>query len=208
MKNNILIIVLVTLVALGVIITVIISSVINNSESLPSDSPDTPDRSEGFSYIEPSSDSISYSLIDNDPSDSQSGSDSSDHTVGNNIVNTARSILERDEKVPFAENGATLEGFDNSGFIYYVLRENGFITCPRELQAQTSMGRRLEYDELKRGDLVFFCNDGDDTSAGYGGIYTGEGTMIACLKPGTYVDETDVSGDYYRKHFFCGVSLS
>ncbi len=205
MKNNILIIVLVTLVALGVIITVIISSVINSSEPLP---PDSTGSSEGFSYIEPGSESISYSLIDSDPSNSQSGFDSSDHTVGNNIVNTARSILERDEKVPFAENGATLEGFDNSGFIYYVLRENGFITCPRELQAQTSMGRRLEYDELKRGDLVFFCNDGDDTSAGYGGIYTGEGTMIACLMPGTYVDEIDVSGDYHRKHFFCGVSLS
>lgn len=205
MKNNILIIVLVTLVALGVIITVIISSVINNSESFPSDSPDS---SEDFSYTEPSSDSISYSLINSDPSDSLSGSDSSDHTIGNNIVNTARSILERDEKVPFAEYGATLEGFDNSGFIYYVLRENGFITCPRELQAQTSMGRRLEYDELKRGDLVFFCNDGDDTSAGYGGIYTGEGTMIACLKPGTFVDEIDISGKYHREHFFCGVSLS
>lgn len=205
MKNNIMIIVLVTLVALGVIITVIISSVMNNTEPLP---PDSTDSSESFSSIEPSSDSISYSLIDSDPSDSQSGSDSSDHTVGNNIVNTARSILERDEKVPFVQNGATLEGFDNSGFIYYVLRENGFITCPRELQAQTSMGRRLEYDELKPGDLVFFCNEDDTSSAGYGGIYTGNGTMIACLMPGTYVDEIDISGNYHREHFFCGVSLS
>ncbi len=205
MKNNIMIIVLVTLVALGVIITVIIASVMNSSESLP---PDSTDSSKNFSYTEPSADSISYSLIDSDPSDSHSGSDSSEHTVGDNIVNTARAILDRDDKVPFLENGASLEGFDNSGFIYYVLRENGFITCPRGLQAQTSMGRRLEYDELKRGDLVFFCNEGDDTSAGYGGIYTGDGTMIACLMPGTYVDEIDISGNYHREHFFCGVSLS
>lgn len=204
MKNNIMIIVLVTLVALGVIITVIIASVANNSTKQPPDSSD----SSSFVFSEdPVSDSFSIPLDSDSQSGSQSGSDSG-HTVGDDIVNTARAILDRDDKVPFMENGATLDGFDNSGFIYYVLRENGFITCPRGLQAQTAMGRHLEYDELKPGDLVFFCNEDDLSSAGYGGIYTGSGTMIACLMPGTYVSETDISGSYHREHFFCGVSLS
>ncbi len=204
MKNNIMIIVLVTLVALGVIITVIIASVANSSEKEPPDSLD----SSSYAFSEdPVSDSGLFPS-DSDPySGGQSGLNSG-YTVGDDIVTTARAILERKDKVPFLENGATLEGFDNSGFIYYVLRENGFITCPRGLQAQTAMGRRLEYDELKRGDLVFFCNEDDLSSAGYGGIYTGNGTMIACLMPGTYVSETDISGSYHREHFFCGVSLS
>ena len=203
MKNNIMIIVLVTLVALGVIITVIIASVANGHEKPPiSGTDDSSYVSSVPNYTIISSDSSSFIS-----SDSQSSSNG-EYTIGDFIIITAREILEREDRVPFAENGASLEGFDNSGFIYYVLLENGFSTCPRTLQEQTSFGSRLEYDKIKRGDLVFFCNEGDPSAAGYGGIYTGNGTMIACLKPGTYVDEIDISGNYYREHFWCGVSLS
>lgn len=206
MKNNIMIIVLVTLVALGVIITVIIAGVMNSSEEHRSDSSDS---SDSISVSEPISDSFSDpGYISSPDSDPRSDSSDSVYTVGDDIVSTARAILEREDKVPFAENGETPEGFDNSGFIYYVLRENGFLTCPRRLQEQCSMGRRLEFDELKRGDLVFFCNEDDLTKVGYGGIYTGSGTMITCLMPGTFVDEIDISDKYYRDHYFCGVSLS
>lgn len=205
MKNNIMIIVLVTLVALGVIITVIIASVANNPEKPPYSSTDN----SSYVYSEdPGSDvSLSGSGNSGSSSDSQVISNSG-YTIGDDIVKTARDILDREEKVPFVENGDSLDGFDNSGFIFYVLRENEFLTCPRGLQEQTSFGRRLKYDELKRGDLVFFYNEDNTSSAGYGGIYTGNGTMIACLMPGTYVDEIDISGNYYREHFCCGVSLS
>ena len=204
MKNNIMIIVLVTLVALGVIITVIIASVANGHEKPPAGSTDD------SSYVSP--EDSNYTIISSDNSsftspDSQSVSND-EFTVGDLIVLTAREILERGEKVPFAENGASLEGFDNSGFIYYVLQENGFSTCPRSLQEQTSFGTHIEYDNLKRGDLVFFCNEGDPSAAGFGGIYTGNGTMIACLMPGTYVDEIDISSNTYRELFWGGVSLS
>ena len=198
---------LVTLVALGVIITVIIASVANGHHKQPSDS-----SSDNSSYS--SSENSHSSALAGDSnsgsfifSDSQSKSDSGS-AIGDTFVRTARGILELEEKVPFAANGASLEGFDNSGFIYYVLLESGFSTCPRGLQEQTTFGSRLEYDKLKRGDLVFFCNEDNPYMAGYGGIYTGYGTMIACLMPGTYVDEIDISDSYYREHFWCGVSLS
>lgn len=205
MKNNIMIIVLVTLVALGVIITVIIASVANGHQKQPSDS-----SSDNSSYS--ASENSDYTTIPSDsgsftPSDSEESSGSG-YTIGDAIVKTARDILELEEPVPFAANGASLDGFDNSGFIYYVLLENGFSTCPRGLQEQTTFGSRLAYDKLKRGDLVFFYNEGDTSAAGYGGIYTGNGTMIACLMPGTYVAEIDISDTYYREHFCCGVSLS
>lgn len=203
MKNNIMIIILVTLIALGVIITVIISSVASNSRHTESGSTES-----SLHLSSPGSESTGDRSSVSSTASTNIPDDSGEYTLGDEIVTTARIILDRDEKVPFVENGATLDGFDNSGFIYYVLRENGFITCPRSLQAQTAMGQHLEYDELKSGDLVFFFNDGDSAKAGYGGIYTGSGTMIACLKPGTFVDEVDITGDYYREHFFCGVSLS
>ena len=205
MKSNIMIIVLVTLVALGVIITVIIASIANGHGYGQSDS--SSDTS-GYIYSEDTrsepifNDSFSFPTSDN-----QTSSDS-EYMIGDDIVKTARDILEREEPVTFVLNGASLEGFDSSGFIYYVLLENGFSTCPRGLREQTSFGNRLEYDKLKRGDLVFFYSDNDPSSAGFGGIYTGSGTMIACLEPGKYVEEINISTGYYREHFFCGVSLS
>lgn len=205
MKNNIMIIIVVTLVALCVIIAVIISGAAGHSAPPDSNSSDISAQISSAD-ISTAHNSEPYSNSGNTASDSSSGAGS--YGLGDEIVSTARMILDRDEKVPFAQNGATLEGFDNSGFIYYVLTENGFITCPRSLSEQSVMGRHLEYDELKRGDLVFFCNENDLTKAGYGGIYTGNGTMIACLMPGTYVDEIDISDSYHREYFFCGVSLS
>ncbi len=205
MKNtNILIIVLVTLVALGVIATVILAGVLNSSEEV-SDSSTEESGSRSYSTTEfsyPYTESIS------DDSVSSSSSDVEDSLIGSNIVNTARSILEREPKVPFKENGASLDGFDNSGFIYYVLRENGFMTCPRGLNEQTKMAARLEFNQLKRGDLVFFCNEGNPNEAGYGGIYIGGNKMIACLMPDTFVQEIDISDKYYAEYFYCGVSLS
>ncbi len=203
MKNNILIIVLVTVVALGVITTVILASVIN------SDDP----QSKG-SHSSQSSSSYSQDVThggtesdfpESTPQNSGvSGGDPSGSSNVEGIIATANSLI----GVEFLENGASPDGFDNSGFIYYVLRENGYITCPRGLDGQTKMGARLEFSELKTGDLVFFCNEPGEDAAGFGGIFIGGGKMIACLMPGTDVREVDISNGYYSARFFCGVSLS
>lgn len=216
MKNNILIIAVVTLVALGVIVAVILASVLNST-----DTPDDPSDSSGYSVVippDPESPGTSDDPSDNhtsDPStdepassDSSDGTDSSDNSSGvsgeaERIVAAANSLI----GVPFAENGSDPDGFDNSGFIYYVLRENGYITCPRGTEAQSRMGTRLGYDEIKEGDLVFFSDKGSD-EVSFGGIYVGGGKMIACLMPGTLVREVDITTDYYRENFFGGVSLT
>lgn len=122
----------------------------------------------------------------------------------NQIVQTAESLL----GIPFAENGATpADGFDNSGFIYYVLRENGFINCPRLTPEQAAMGTNIGYDELKSGDLAFFCT-ADSGNPDFGGIYIGEGQMIYSPMPGQTVKLVDISTDYWRGTFVTGVSLS
>ena len=137
----------------------------------------------------------------------------------NQVVQTAEALI----GIPFAENGASLmyplvslmetiglknsEGFDNSGFIYYVLRENGFITCPRLTQDQAAMGTHIGYDELKSGDLAFFCT-ADSGNPDFGGIYIGEGQMIYSPMPGQTVKIADISSDYWKGTFVTGVSLS
>lgn len=209
MKNNILIIAGVSIVALGVIVAVILASVLNGG-SEPSDvssdefSQPTVISSSSETSEPPFSESSSESASSSsEPSDSSSeeSSDTANEALG--IIATANSLI----GVPFLENGSDPDGFDNSGFIYYVLRENGYITCPRQTEAQSRMGTRLDYDSIKEGDLVFFSNEGSG-EANFGGIYVGDGKMIACLMPDTLVREVDITTDYYRANFFGGVSLT
>lgn len=212
MKNNIILIAVVTILSLAIIITVILISTSGkeNSESgsIPtisfteeSDPPDEPvEESEPPSEEPPP-------VVRPDTAETDLPTENTDEPAPSagaaEIVALAQSLL----GIDFVEGGETPSGFDNSGFIYYVLRENGYITCPRGVSQQAAMGTALEYDQIKPGDLVFFYNE-SATGAGFGGIYAGGGKMIACLMPGTVVREVDITSDYYRSNFYQGVSLS
>lgn len=211
MKNNILLIAAVTIISVAVIAVVIVLSA-GGKDSDPGSSAQSSDvisdsipeeRDETESAQQPVlSDASAEETVTAETAASTEETEQLIDATG--IVDMARSLI----GIPFAEGGETPEsGFDNSGFIYYVLRENGYITCPRGVSAQSQMGTQLSYGELKVGDLVFFANE-SGTGAGFGGIYAGNGIMIACLMPGTSVKEVDISGTYYTNNFFCGVSLS
>ncbi len=210
MKNNVLIIALITLLAVLVIAVVIIASMINgnrNTSDIESTDYSLSDSGELSDSADSDSD-VSESLPDSEPDsstdiNSSAGIDSSDTELGQNIVALANSLI----GVPFAENGDSPTGFDNSGFIYYVLRENGYITCPRSTVNQAVMGTAVDYEHLNPGDLVFFSHE-PGGSAGFGGIFIGDGKMIACLMPGTAVKEVDITTDYYRSNFVTGIGVS
>jgi cell wall-associated NlpC family hydrolase len=121
----------------------------------------------------------------------------------NAIVRTALAMI----GVPFTDGGSSPEtGFDSSGFIYYVLRENGYINCPRLISEQAAMGENIGYDRLQPGDVVFFSSD-DSKEPHYGGIYIGDGKMIYAPMPGEVVREANISGQYWKDHFATAVSL-
>ncbi len=121
----------------------------------------------------------------------------------NQITLTAQALL----GIPFADGGASPEaGFDSSGFIYYVLRENGFVNCSRAIGEQAVMGNLVDsIAELKSGDLVFFSDSGE--RAQYGGIYIGDGIMVSCSTPGDKVKEVNINVNYYLTHFYTGVRV-
>ena len=121
------------------------------------------------------------------------------------IVENARLLL----GVPFKDGGSDTEGFDSSGFIYYVMRESGFITCPRDIREQAKMGIAREYSELKAGDLAFFSNE-IGGRPNFAGFCTGSGKMIGCLITSKFegVVEVNINNDYYRNHFVAGVGIS
>lgn len=205
MKNNIILILVVTVISLAVIIiSVTVSLGGHSDEETSGDESST--TSMTTSRTEPDIEPV---VITTEPQPPQSESpvekEDSSETVApeaENIIALAQSLIGTE----FADGGDTpASGFDNSGFIYYVLRENGYITCPRGVAAQSRMGAVKKYDELVPGDLVFFSESG--TSAEFGGIYAGEGVMIACLMPGTQVRKVDITTSYYTGNFYCGVGI-
>lgn len=207
MKNNIILILVVTIISIAVIVISIAVSVGNGGgeSSSPSgesvseviSTPTTPTAPEPESSAPETTTSQTESLPPSEPDRV------TDEQTAGDIIALARSLIGTE----FAEGGDTPEeGFDNSGFIYYVLRENGYITCPRGVSAQSEMGAALEYDQLKPGDLVFFSESG--AFAEFGGIYAGDGIMIACLMPGTQVKEVNITTSYYTAHFYRGVVIA
>lgn len=208
MKNNILLILAVAVISVGIIVaTVLITTYDGNGEnSSQSEYSSSATTSDAPDVTEPDITSVTSAPETSSPSEIIIPPDdpSYDEDMAHSITATARSLI----GIDFADGGASPEsGFDNSGFIYYVLRENGYITCPRGVGAQSEMGAALSYEQLCPGDLAFFYDE-QLKAVQFGGIYCGDGIMIACLMPGTKVKEVDISTNYYQQHFYRGVSLT
>lgn len=210
MKNNILLILAVTVISIGIIVaTVMISGGGDLGNEEESSGASTPVQTTADIYVQPTEDApLAPSPVTAEPAETyapiESTDASYDSAAAEGVISTAHSLI----GIDFAEGGDTPDaGFDNSGFIYYVLRENGYITCPRGLKAQSEMGTELAYDELRAGDLAFFYDE-EKQAVAFGGIYCGDGIMIACLMPGTQVKEINIAGAYYKEHFCRGISIT
>ena len=55
------------------------------------------------------------------------------------------------------------KGFDCSGFTQYVFRKSGFV-LPRSSKQQSKIGRKLNIEKARWGDLLFFSQDGKNIS--------------------------------------------
>ena len=70
---------------------------------------------------------------------------------GLEIVASAKNFI----GVPYVFGGTSPSGFDCSGFLQYVFRQNGF-EIPRLADEQYRLGKSAKVSQLEVGDLVFF----------------------------------------------------
>ncbi len=115
----------------------------------------------------------------------------------NDIVTFAKSQL----GVPYRYGGIDSNGFDCSGFVYFVHKEGLNRKSPRTSRDQSKYGDKINKNKLQKGDLVFF----DTSSKGHvnhSGIYIGDGKFIhssSGKRRGVIISPLD-SGFYQRNY--------
>jgi cell wall-associated NlpC family hydrolase len=90
-------------------------------------------------------------------------------------------------------------GFDCSGLVAYVHAQEG-IPVPRTAAQQFAAARKVDADELRPGDLVFFRLDGR-RQVSHVGIYTGQRRFVHAPQSGRDVGEASLDDPYYRERF-------
>ena len=86
---------------------------------------------------------------------------------------------------------APQSGFDCSGFVQYVYRQNG-VTLPRTSRQQSASGKSLpaKLDGLRTGDLLFFAQNGD--AVDHVAIYAGNDRILHSSSSGGGVRYDDL----------------
>ena len=100
---------------------------------------------------------------------------------------------------PYHFGGATpSSGFDCSGLVQYSYRQVG-LTLPHNTEKQRLTGRHIQKAELRRGDLIFFDQEGKKNS--HVGIYLGNGEFVHAPSSGKHVRSDRLDAPYWKKHF-------
>jgi len=119
-------------------------------------------------------------------------------TIGNNIENVAKSLLGTDYQ--YGANGPY--HYDCSSFTKFVFSKQG-INLPRVSRDQANVGQFVRASQLQKGDLIFF-NSKKSSKVSHVGIYLGRGDFIHASSSKDKVTISNLSSNYYSKHFKWG----
>lgn len=90
-------------------------------------------------------------------------------------------------------------GLDCSGFIQYVFKKSLRVNLPRTAAGMAQVGREIERDELKAGDLVFFNTRGFRYS--HVGMYLGNNKFIHAPRTGKSIEVVNMTQSYWATRY-------
>jgi cell wall-associated NlpC family hydrolase len=111
---------------------------------------------------------VQYDSISPNKSISQKEDASISAIIGDYISSTTSNILSSAKEfigTPYKFGGSNRSGIDCSGFIQAIFQPNG-ISLPRMSREQASKGIKVEKENIKKGDLLFFNTRGGISHVG------------------------------------------
>ncbi|MBU5306842.1 C40 family peptidase [Clostridioides mangenotii] len=99
---------------------------------------------------------------------------------------------------PYKWGATGPDSFDCSGFTTYVYKNAADVSLPRVSRDQAKAGTKVERNNLKEGDLVFFGSGGSITHVG---MYVGDQKFIHSPQTGDVVKITRMDTGSYSNRF-------
>lgn len=91
------------------------------------------------------------------------------------------------------------DGLDCSGLVSHVFQEVAGLVLPRNSQAMSKLGAKIDRPELQPGDLVFFNTR--KRAFSHVGIYIGEQRFVHAPSRDREVEVADMHDRYWQKRF-------
>lgn len=107
--------------------------------------------------------------------------------------------------VPYRYGGSDPAGFDCSGFVQYVFKQVGSI-LPREVRDQVRIGRQVDAEDVKAGDLVFFQTV--SRGASHVGLAIGGGEFVHAPSTNGVVRIERLTNRYWATRFLYARRIS
>jgi cell wall-associated NlpC family hydrolase len=98
---------------------------------------------------------------------------------------------------PYRFGGAGPAAFDCSGLVMFSYKQAG-VPLPHNTEQQRRISRHIQRAELRRGDLLFFDQEGKKNS--HVGIYLGGGKFVHAPSTGKHVRADRLDNPYWKKH--------
>lgn len=114
--------------------------------------------------------------------------------IGEKAVRTALTMIGR----PYKYRGESPSGFDCSGLVKFSYHAAG-MDVPHGTQQLKNMTRTVSVRSMKKGDLLFFNENGKKYS--HVGLYSGNGFFVHAPSSGQTVRQDSLQDDYWKKHF-------
>ena len=108
--------------------------------------------------------------------------------------------------VPYAAEATPPESFDSAKFCHYCYNkvQKGAIKNTSYAQGYDERYARIDFDDLRRGDMVCFDTVSDDDLCDHTGIYLGGGYFIHASSAAKKVILSSLSSGYYKRTFSWG----
>ncbi len=117
---------------------------------------------------------------------------------GEMIVSMAESLVGKVQYGTYNESTLT---FNNTGFDYYIYKQNGIDLETQDVSLQAELGEYVPKEELQKGDLVFFSNDSNRGDIKLVGIYAGNNNVIINASSSTGVVKRYMEIYFYKNNY-------